>query len=598
MSRRSAARAIVLSSACLAAAPSIAAAQAVPVEVRQTSEGWQLFRGGEPYFIRGAGGDGPLDALAEAGGNSLRTWGAEGIDGLLDQAHALGLTVTVGIWLGHERHGFDYHDEVQVREQYERARAAVMRYKDHPAVLLWGVGNEMEGFDERVNPAVWKAVNDIALMIKELDPNHPTMTVTAELGGDRLEGVQKHCPAIDIHGINSYGGAFSVAERYKSGGATKPYVLTETGPLGVWEIPPNEWGATAEPTSTEKAKTYRHVYASAVTSAKGLALGAYVFTWGSKNEATPTWYGMFLQDGASLAAVDTMTEIWSGKPPDNLAPTVEPLVVEPGPRSSPGGELRVRAQIGDPEGASVRTRWELRQDPTDYAGGGDYRPTPQRVDGAVLEGGQTGARVRMPNQPGKYRLFVYAHDDTGRAATANVPLLVEGEARASLPFYVYRDGFEGMPWWPSGWMGEIESLTVRGDHTGRPYEGDQCIEMRFEGAPGSWVGVAWQNPPDNWGEQAGGYDLTGARDLEFWARGKFSGETISVGVGLIGEDQPHPDSDKATLDDITLTYEWKRYRVRLRRRDLSSLKTGFFITIKGTGLPVTVYLDSIRFVGK
>ncbi|MBT8442609.1 MAG: hypothetical protein KJO76_09515, partial [Gammaproteobacteria bacterium] len=100
--------------------PSVSCADAIPVELRRTGTGWQLLRAGEPYFIRGAGGGGSLEQLAAAGANSVRTWGADDIDELLDEAHALGLTVTVGIWLGHERHGFDYNDDTQVREQLER----------------------------------------------------------------------------------------------------------------------------------------------------------------------------------------------------------------------------------------------------------------------------------------------------------------------------------------------------------------------------------------------------------------------------------------------------------------------------------------------
>ena len=271
---------LVLSSACLALWPSSASGKAIPVELRQTEQGWQLFRGGAPYLIQGAGGEGSLEQLAAAGANSVRTWGADGIDARLDAAHALGLSVTVGIRLGHERHGFDYDDETQVREQLERARQTVLRYKDHPAVLLWGIGNEMEGFGAGDDPAIWKAVNDLATRVKKLDPLHPTMTATAELGGGRIEGVQKRCPAIDIHGINSYGGAPSVAERYRAGGATKPYVLTEFGPLGVWEIPKTDWGAPSEPTSTEKAAFYRRSYEAGVRGAPGLALGSYVFNWG------------------------------------------------------------------------------------------------------------------------------------------------------------------------------------------------------------------------------------------------------------------------------------------------------------------------------
>ena len=100
----------------------------------------------------------------------------------------------------------------------------VLKYKDHPALLMWGVGNEMEGFDDGNNPAIWKAVNDIAAMIKELDPNHPTMTTTAFVHGERIEFLHNRSPAIDIHGVNAYGGAQAVPQFLKDGGATKPFV--------------------------------------------------------------------------------------------------------------------------------------------------------------------------------------------------------------------------------------------------------------------------------------------------------------------------------------------------------------------------------------
>ena len=582
--------------ACFAFWPAAASADTIPVELRQTERGWQLFRGGEPYFIRGAGGDGSLEELAAAGANSIRTWGADDIDARLDAAHALGLSVTVGIWLGHERHGFDYGDAKEVREQLERARKTVLRYKDHPAVLLWGIGNEMEGFGAGENPAIWKAVNDIAAMVKKLDPLHPTMTVTADIGGGRVDGVQNRCGAIDIHGINSYGGAPSIAERYRAAGGSKPYVLTEFGPPGVWEIPKNEWGAPGEPTSTEKAASYRRSYQSGVIGAPGLALGSYVFTWGFKMEATPTWYGMFLRDGAPLGAVDVMTELWSGSPPANLAPTVEPLIIVGSSQVDASGEVRVRAIVADPEGAPIRVRWTLRRESREYTTGGDFRPVPPEIEGAVLEGHANGARVRMPKEPGPYRLFLYAYDESGRGATANVPLRVKGEVRTPMPFYVYRDGFEGMPWAPSGWMGATDMLTLDGDDGSNPHEGKACIKMRFVGEMGTWVGVAWQHPANDWGERQGGYDLSGATHLELWARGEYGVETISIGVGLLGQDKAHPDSAKTTVEDIRLGKEWKRYRIRLKKLDLSRIKTGFVVTLTGRRPDVTVYLDSIRFV--
>ena len=61
----------------------------------------------------------------------------------------------------------------------------------------------------------------------------------------RSENLHRLCPDIDIVGINSYGGAASVPERYRKAGGTKPYILTEFGPPGRWEIEATAWGAAA-----------------------------------------------------------------------------------------------------------------------------------------------------------------------------------------------------------------------------------------------------------------------------------------------------------------------------------------------------------------
>ena len=571
----------------------------IAVELKHSSQGWQLLRGGKPYFIRGAGGDASLQQLAAAGANSVRTWGADEVGARLDAAHALGLTVTVGIWLGHERHGFDYDDASRVREQLQRARQTVLRYRDHPAVLLWGIGNEMEGFDSGDNPAIWKAVNDIAAMVKQLDPAHPTMAVTSEISGGRIEGVHQRCSAIDIHGVNSYAGAVSLVERYREGGATKPYVLTEFGPPGVWEIPKNAWGAPVEPTSSEKAAIYRRSYEQGVLAAPDFALGSYAFTWGFKMETTATWYGMFLDDGARLEAVDVMTGLWSGTPVTALAPTVEPLCVEGESSVDPGAMVRVRAVVAATNGSAVRVRWVLRRESDDDAPGGDYRPMLPEIEGVVLEGDKDGARLRMPEEPGPYRLFLYAYDTAGNAATANVPLLVKGEVPKKMPFYVYRDGFDGMPWTPTGWMGScgaIELLTLDGEHTENPQEGRACIKLRYVGDVGSWVGVAWQHPDNGWGEREGGHDLSGATELGLWARGEYGGERFNIGVGLLEEDKAHPDSGKTIVEGLVLKDEWQRYRIPLDGIDLSSLKTGFVLTLTGQHAAVNIYLDNIRFI--
>ena len=404
----------------------VAIAEPVPVELKKTDDGWQLLRGGEPYFIRGAGGSASIEQLAAAGANSIRTWRVEGADTVLDEAHKHGMTVTLGIWLEHERHGFDYDDPDQVAEQLEYARQAVLKYRDHPALLLWGIGNETEGFEAGDDQGVWNAVNDIAAMVKELDPHHPTMVVTVEVGGDRIAAIHERGPDIDIHGINSYGGAPTVAKRLRKGGGHKPFVITEFGSLGPWESPTASWGAPREQTSTEKAAFYRESYENSILGFPGQALGSYVFLWGNKMEGTATWFGMFLDTGAKLAMVDTMTELWTGKLPADQAPSIEPLVVEPGTVLKPGAEIRVTAKAADPEGGPVTFEWALRTESGDYKTGGDRRERLPDIEAAVVASSAGEATIRMPEKPGSYRVFAYAYDKAGNAATANLPLLVKG----------------------------------------------------------------------------------------------------------------------------------------------------------------------------
>ncbi len=250
------------------------------------------------------------------GGNSFRTWGADGSQSKLDEAQKLGLTMTLGIWLGHKAHGFDYNDAGMVARQLDDAKKAIDKYKDHPALLMWGIGNEMEmGFPDN-DPAVWKAIEEIAAYAKKVDPNHPTMTVVAEIGGEKVKMINQYCPSIDVIGINSYGGGPSIAERYKKAGGVKPYAITEFGPPGTWEVGKNAWDAATELSSTAKAASYRETYEKAIAN-QPMSLGSYAFTWGNKQEATATWFGLLLPDGSKLGAVDALSELWSGKPVPN-----------------------------------------------------------------------------------------------------------------------------------------------------------------------------------------------------------------------------------------------------------------------------------------
>ena len=401
-------------------------AAAVPVKVEKVASGYRLLRDGKPYFIKGVGGRSYLGVLKETGGNSIRTWGEDDLEPLLDRCQELGLTVTVGIWLGQARQGFKYSDERAVLGEIEKSRRFFRRYKDHPAVLMWGLGNEMEGNGD--DPKVWKTVNEIARIARQEDPNHPTMTVVAELGGPKLEMYRTLCPDVDVLGINSYGGLGSLAERLTKARFDRPYVVTEFGPPGPWEVGQTPWKAAIEPNSTAKAELYRANYAKAIAGNPGLCLGSYAFLWGHKQEATSTWFGLFLGSGERLGPVDVLTEAWTGKPPGNRSPRIaridwggEIREIEPGSRQ------QAKVIADDPDGDPITVRWEVRSESTDRREGGDREAEPPAHPESFVEAKGLGFTFKAPTLSGPCRLFAFVTDGKGNAATANVPFFVKAK---------------------------------------------------------------------------------------------------------------------------------------------------------------------------
>jgi hypothetical protein len=393
-----------------------------------------LLRNGKPFYINGAGGSSNLSQLAAAGGNSIRTWGIESmeeqVDGkrLIDRALELNLAVTAGIWLKHEGEGgFSWSKQADLDKQREDVRAAVHKYKDSPALLIWGMGNEMEG--DGNNPAIYKELNVLAGIIKEEDKNHPVMTVIAGAATNKIKGVLENCPNIDILGINAYAGAGGAAESAKQAGWKKPFILTEFGPSGQWEVAKTKWGAPIEPSSWEKAKSYYGTVES-IKDSKDIVLGSYVFLWGHKQEETSTWYGMFLDTGEKLPTVDVMTHEWTGHWPENRSPQItkfeSPLdgnTVDAGASIPASVEAVIPKK--DPSTYTLTYEWLVVAEQTVHGQGGSFEPVPPSFPECTA--GQTGASVtvKVPTKPGAYRLFVTVRDGKGGASKDNIPFQVK-----------------------------------------------------------------------------------------------------------------------------------------------------------------------------
>jgi hypothetical protein len=399
----------------------------IKVVIKKTSDGFEMLRGGKPYFIKGAGGTAKMDKLKASGGNSIRTWNSAGGEAILDNANKLGLTVTMGLNVSRERHGFNYNDTAVVRKQLERLRIEVKKYKNYPALLAWGIGNELN-LDYK-NPKVWDAVNDIAKMIHEEDPNHPATTMLAGIKQREIDYIKTKCPQLDLISVQVYGGLANVPNQLKQADWKGAYMVTEWGPTGHWECPKTPWGAPIEETSSEKAAVYKSRYEASIVKDKS-CLGSYVFLWGQKQERTPTWYGLFTEAGEESEVIDVMEYEWTGKWPKNKAPHLSSIMVD-GKKTldfvylKPDQEYPVMVSVSDPDGDKLSSRWEVLPEATDLGQGGDRESRPQPISGLVTGASADQAKIKAPNKTGAYRLFVYVTDGQNNVATANVPFFVK-----------------------------------------------------------------------------------------------------------------------------------------------------------------------------
>lgn len=405
----------------------------VPVEIVQQDGRFLLLRDGQPYPVNGAGLEfSDIAVFASHGGNSIRTWRTDNAQftgqQLLDEAARHNVTVGLCIEIGRERHGFDYDDEEAVARQLEYARGEVLKYKDHPALLFWIIGNEPNLHFE--NPGVFDAINEISMMIHELDGNHPTTTALAGIDAGLAELIDQRSPDLDFVSIQMYGDIINLPRYIKEMGFDKPYMVTEWGAIGHWEVPKTAWGAPIEQNSTEKAANYLKSYRTAIASDPNRLLGSYVFLWGQKQERTPTWYGMFLEDGTETETVDVMQYVWTGAWPENRSPQIHSLLLDSARAHqdvtlSAGEPYAAVVSASDPDGDTLRYQWQVMQESQATQTGGDREDIPADIPGLVVSTGEGQATVTAPEEPGAYRLFVYAHDDKGHAGHANIPFQVK-----------------------------------------------------------------------------------------------------------------------------------------------------------------------------
>ena len=392
------------------------------VYIEKTDNGYKLIRNGEPFYIIGGGGNGYLEELKMAGGNTIRVYDTINLKQTLDKADSLGLAVVVDIPLPQHESDFNAQDFNIVKRKIKNL---VFQHKDHPALLYWNLGNELIIPNFYKNTDFFKNFNSLIDVLKETDINHPVST--ALIGGNRrmLVSTALKSPDLDLISINSFGSLSILQDRLKSISLiwNGPYVISEWGVNGPWEEDTTTWGAPIEDTSTKKAEIIRERH-SAEAMTDGSCLGSIYFYWGNKQEGTHTWFSTFSEDGFKSQAYHELSRLWNLDTTKYHGPEIDYALLnnEGALKSlilSPGEIANVDVLFLPNNLNSFEFNWELRKEAWF-----DNLERQPKIDMKIVNESLNNLTFVTPENEGPYRIFFFVKDSLNNFATTNIPFYI------------------------------------------------------------------------------------------------------------------------------------------------------------------------------
>jgi F5/8 type C domain/Glycosyl hydrolases family 2, TIM barrel domain len=377
---------------------------------------WQLTVDGKPWQVKGMTW-GPATSTADAhmrdlksmGVNTVRTWGTDASSKpLLDSAAAYGLKVINGFWLNQ---GADYvNDTTYKTNTLNDIKNWVTTYKNNPGVLMWDVGNEVilttqdhySGAQiEQERIAYAQFVEQVTQAIHAIDPNHPVTSTDAWTGA--WPYYKQYTPSLDLYAVNSYGAVCNVKQDWISGGYTKPYIVTESGEAGEWEVPDDANGVPTEPTDTQKRDGYISAW-NCIAGHTGVALGATLFNYGQENDFGGIWFNVMPESWKRLSYYSVAKD-YGGSPQSNTPPVIGSMTVGNANSVPAGGTFTVSAPTTDPNGDYIRYNLMYTSKYVDGATGLHQVDFTQTGDGTFT--------ATAPKTLGVWKVYVYAFDGHG-----------------------------------------------------------------------------------------------------------------------------------------------------------------------------------------
>jgi tetratricopeptide (TPR) repeat protein len=403
------------------------------IKIVEKAGKFHLMIDGIDTYIKGIGGTNRPDIAAANGANAFRTWGGSVESAQRDLARAKELNMYVMQGIGLPKDSAQYTNKAFKEKTRASVKALAEALKDEQSLLVWGIGNEIEHGTANT-PEAWKFVNELARLIKSIDSRHLVSTVISH-NAKALNLIAENAPDLDVVGINSYGAITQLDKMVTDSKWKGAYIIAEWGPTGWWETTKTAWGAPIEQTSEEKRIVYEERYNKYIKNPPR-CLGSFVFLWGQKEERTPTWFSMFVENnvgglplkGEKTPMVEAMERVWTGAEPTQIAPVIHGISINNVKPTDniyvkAGATFEAKVNATDREGNTMSYVWEILKEATKTATGGAYEPRPDRA--GQVQTTKVNTLKTAISEPGNYRLYVYVLDGTGFVSTANTPFQVQ-----------------------------------------------------------------------------------------------------------------------------------------------------------------------------
>ncbi|RHA40118.1 discoidin domain-containing protein [Cellulomonas rhizosphaerae] len=354
----------------------------------------------------------------ELGVNTIRTWGTDaGSKALFDAAATAGIRVVAGFWLapggGPGSGGCPNYvtDATYKANSMNDIVTWITAYKDNPGVLMWDVGNESllglgncySGAELETQRAAYATfVNDAAKRIHQIDPNHPVTSTDAWTGA--WPYLKANAPDLDLYGLNSYGAICDAKQTWINGGYTKPYLITEGGPAGEWEVPNDVNGVPDQGTDQQNADGYTKAW-NCIGAHPGVALGATLFHYGNEGDFGGIWFNIKPGNNKRLSYY-AVAKAYGGTAATghNTPPKFSGMTIANQTGVVAGANVSVNASATDPDGDAITYHVFVNSNYINKSGG--LQEVPFTRSGSTFT-------FTAPQTLGVWKAYVFAEDGKG-----------------------------------------------------------------------------------------------------------------------------------------------------------------------------------------